>query len=51
MATLLPDGRLVVIPGAPHAAHFAAPEQVLRAVEPFLAESVAGDADGRTEPG
>ena len=50
VANLLPHGRLVVIPGAPHAAHFAAAEKVLHAVEPFLAETVAGDDDGTAGP-
>lgn len=33
---LLPDGRLAVIPGAPHALHFSASLEMLRVVRPFL---------------
>ena len=44
-AALLPFGRLAVIPGAPHAAHFAAPERVLDAMLAFL------DEDGRRTRG
>ena len=36
---LLPDGRLVVIPGAAHIVNFNAPDQLMRVVLPFLAES------------
>jgi 2-hydroxy-6-oxonona-2,4-dienedioate hydrolase len=39
----LPDGRLLVIAGAPHAANYDAPEQLARAVLSFLNQ---GDADG-----
>jgi len=37
VARLLPEGRLVVLPGAPHAANFSAPETFARAVRSFLA--------------
>lgn len=36
VAQLLPDGRLAVIAGAPHAAHWAAAADVARVVEEFL---------------
>jgi pimeloyl-ACP methyl ester carboxylesterase len=36
VARLLPDGRLTVIPGEPHAAHWSAAAQVARVVEEFL---------------
>jgi pimeloyl-ACP methyl ester carboxylesterase len=36
VARLLPDGRLAVIPGEPHAAHWSAAEEVARVVEEFL---------------
>lgn len=42
MARLLPQGRLVVIPGAPHAANFAAPDKLVEVVVPFLAEARVG---------
>lgn len=35
-ARLLPHGRLIVIPGAPHAANYSTPEALVRAVRPFL---------------
>lgn len=37
VARLLPRGRLVVIPGAPHAVNYSAPEALVRVVRPFLA--------------
>jgi pimeloyl-ACP methyl ester carboxylesterase len=36
VARLLPRGRLVVVPGAAHAANFSAPEEYVRAIRPFL---------------
>ena len=45
VARLLPDGRLVVLPGAAHAANYSAPAQFARAVRSFLAGGEA--ADGR----
>jgi 2-hydroxy-6-oxonona-2,4-dienedioate hydrolase len=36
VARLLPDGRLTVIPGEPHAVHFSAAADVARVVEEFL---------------
>ncbi len=44
---LLPDGRLVVIEGAAHNAHWSAPDVSARLVAAFL----AGDLDGRGTPG
>ena len=38
VASLLPDGRLVVVPGEPHAAHFTRPEAVGGIVRELLAE-------------
>lgn len=38
VARLLPEGRLVVLPGAPHAANYSAPAAFARAVRSFLAE-------------
>jgi 2-hydroxy-6-oxonona-2,4-dienedioate hydrolase len=38
VARLLPQGRLVVLPGAPHAANYSAPEAFARAVRSFLVE-------------
>jgi 2-hydroxy-6-oxonona-2,4-dienedioate hydrolase len=35
---LLPDGRLVVLPGAPHAANYSAPAELARVVRSFLAD-------------
>ena len=52
---LLPDARLVVIPGAPHTINFTAPLELARVVRPFLerrtpagapARRAAGDGDG-----
>lgn len=37
VARLLPDGRLVELPGAPHAANYSAPAEFARAVRSFLA--------------
>jgi len=37
VARLLPDGRLVDLPGTPHAANYSAPAQFARAVRAFLA--------------
>ena len=36
VARLLPQGRLVVIPGAAHAANYSAPAEFVRAIRPFL---------------
>ena len=41
VATLLPRGRLVVIPRSPHPANYTAPDAVAREVERFLAEEAA----------
>lgn len=38
VARLLPKGRIVVLPGAPHTANYSAPEAFARAVRPFLAD-------------
>ncbi len=38
VARLLPDGRLVVLPGAAHAANFSAPAEFARAVRSFLVD-------------
>ena len=38
VAHLLPDGRLVVLPGAAHAANFSAPAEFARAVRSFLVD-------------
>ena len=35
-AALLPDGRLVIIPGYAHIVHFAAPDGFVAVVHPFL---------------
>jgi len=40
-ARLLPCGRLVVIPGAPHGANYSAPDELARLVRAFLAEPAA----------
>jgi pimeloyl-ACP methyl ester carboxylesterase len=37
VARLLPNGRLVVLPGTPHAANYSAPAEFARAVRAFLA--------------
>ena len=37
VARLLPDGRLVFLPGTPHAANYSAPAEFARAVRAFLA--------------
>ena len=39
VAGLLPNGRLVVVPGAPHIVNFNAADRLARVVLPFLAES------------
>ena len=41
---LLPDGRLVVVPGAAHIVNYNAPDQLARVVLPFLAEGRRGAA-------
>ncbi len=38
LAALLPNGRLAVVPGAPHAVNYDAPMQLVQLVLPFLAE-------------
>ena len=38
VARLLPAGRLVVLPGAPHAANYSAPAELARVVRSFLAD-------------
>ena len=38
LARLLPRGRLVTLPDAPHAVNFSAPDALARAVRPFLRE-------------
>ena len=38
VARLLPNGRLVVLPGTPHAANYSAPAEFARAVRAFLAD-------------
>ncbi len=46
VASLLPDGRLVVVPGEPHAVHFTRPAAVARIVRELLAQEgldVLGD--------
>lgn len=45
VASLLPDGRLVVVPGEPHAVHFTRPDVVARVVREFLLEE-SGDLVG-----
>ena len=45
VASLLPDGRLEVVPGEPHAVHFTRPETVAGIVREFLLEE-SGDALG-----
>jgi pimeloyl-ACP methyl ester carboxylesterase len=37
VARLLPDGRLVFLPGTPHAANYSAPAEFARAIRTFLA--------------
>ena len=41
-AALLPDGRLVVIPGYAHIVHFAAPDAFVAVVRPFLEATASG---------
>jgi 2-hydroxy-6-oxonona-2,4-dienedioate hydrolase len=36
---LLPNGRLVEIPGAAHTVNYSAPRELVAVVEPFLAEA------------
>ncbi len=43
VARLLPCGRLVVVPGAPHAVNYSAPEALARAIRPFLDEAARHD--------
>jgi pimeloyl-ACP methyl ester carboxylesterase len=38
VARLLPDGRLIVLPHAAHAANYSAPAEFTRAVRSFLAD-------------
>jgi pimeloyl-ACP methyl ester carboxylesterase len=38
VARLLPDGRLIVLPHAVHAANYTAPAEFARAVRSFLAD-------------
>lgn len=48
VTALLPDGRLVVVPGEPHAVHFTQPATVAGVVREFLAEEgdeALGDRD------
>jgi 2-hydroxy-6-oxonona-2,4-dienedioate hydrolase len=49
VAALLPNGRLVVVPGQPHAVHFTRPDLVARIVRDLLAEE--GEHAGRELPG
>ena len=44
LASALPAGRLVVVPGAAHAAHYAAPRSVARAVRRFVDEQAPSSA-------
>jgi pimeloyl-ACP methyl ester carboxylesterase len=39
VARLLPNGRLVEIPGAPHTVNYSAPDKLVGVLEPFLAEA------------
>ncbi len=39
VSRLLPDGRLVTVPGAPHAVNFSAPDALAAIVGPFLREA------------
>jgi pimeloyl-ACP methyl ester carboxylesterase len=39
VARLLPEGRLVTVPGAPHAVNFSAPDALARIVRPFVLEA------------
>jgi pimeloyl-ACP methyl ester carboxylesterase len=48
VAALLPQGRLVVVPGQPHAAHYARPDLVATIVREFLVEE--GEQAGRQLP-
>ena len=41
VASELPAGRLAVVPGAAHAAHYAAPRSVARTVRRFIDEQPA----------
>jgi pimeloyl-ACP methyl ester carboxylesterase len=43
-AALLPAGRLAVVPGAPHAVNYAAPEALAALTLALAAELAAGDA-------
>ena len=48
-AALLPQGRLVVVPGQPHAAHYTRPDLVAAVVRDLLGEEV--EQAGRELPG
>jgi pimeloyl-ACP methyl ester carboxylesterase len=39
VARLLPQGRLLTVPGAPHAVNFSAPDALARIVRPFVLEA------------
>lgn len=44
VAALLPDGRLAVIPNAPHAANYSAPQRFVAEILPFIRGPVTGAA-------
>jgi 2-hydroxy-6-oxonona-2,4-dienedioate hydrolase len=50
-ARLLPHGRLVVIPGAPHALNYSAPLELARVIRPFLHELSAPASSAKPKPG
>lgn len=48
---LLPRGRLIVIPGAPHALNYSAPLELARVTRPFLHELSAPASSAKPNPG
>ncbi len=50
LADLLPQGRLVVIPGGAHALNYSRPQDLTRLVRAFLADNQAREFEAREEP-